>query len=337
MVKNENISQEKIQKETFWHKLKRWIMWLILLLVVAGGFYVAYREGHLPTFGFEEKTAKTEEVATIKESAMEDNSLASRIAVLEKQVQMINREIMVLKNTSPTGDASELIANIDARLQQIQQVNDAAIEQITKQMEAESKMKLQNDKPTEPEVLLASGVLVIRDMAEQGLPFAYEAEVLQILAQGNPQASEYANQIQKYAVSGLTGSLALIEEFNTLYATLNEETVIAEEPKISPENETNIVWYEKIWNWFKEQAAHRKKIAKPIFKAEKDAVWTLVNEGKFAEALKKMQTDAKYAKVSLSALQEWKTHAEAYVEFDAAMRALIMNALANIRLREMQH
>ena len=58
---------------------------------------------------------------------------------------------------------------------------------------------------TAPEVLLAAGALTVRGLAEYGLPFDYETEVLQILAAGNETALNYISSIKKYAVSGKLG------------------------------------------------------------------------------------------------------------------------------------
>ena len=88
------------------------------------------------------------------------------------------------------------------------------------------------------EMLLANGAIMVRDLAEKGLPFAYEAEVLQILAQGNLPAEEYVKTVQKYAASGVKGKSNLITAFNRFYASLNSpKCATLKEEKVSQEPE----------------------------------------------------------------------------------------------------
>ena len=91
------------------------------------------------------------------------------------------------------------------------------LEQLRQEFVQYSSSTEQNGLPSQPivfesspvrqtqEMLLASGAMIVRDLAEQGNSFEYETEVLQILAQGNPQAMRYVDVMQKYAVSGVRG------------------------------------------------------------------------------------------------------------------------------------
>ena len=188
---------------------------------------------------------------------------------------------------------------------------------------------------TPQEVLLAAGAIIVRDMAENNLPIEYETEVLQILAKGNAQAMYYAATAQLYAKSGIKGKNMLQKEFDEIFATLNEPEAIAkpEEPKeVVPEE-----WPDKIWYWLKKSVLHKRKVKQPEFKAETDAVYELVHAGDFAKKKKKMRTDTKYTAVELPALKAWVAQVEDYLQFEGAMKSLIMNALANIRLKEMEH
>ncbi len=334
MAKNDEQQNTKDNHISFAKRLKRWFMWLILAAIAAGGFYVAYLENRLPWLNAPQAIEEQKQPAPLQTS--DTAILADKIAVLEGQVRILNNKIIALQNATPA-DSMELVKNIDSRLAQIEQANNEAIAQIMAQVAAEKGETPQANKPASRDVLLASGALIVRDMAEQGLPFAYEAEVLQILAQGNPQAEQYAATAQQFAASGLKGAPALIREFNKLYATLNDQPTVnttTTEITITDEPQT---WYAKTWQWFKNIAVHRKKTAKPEFNANEDEVYQLVNAAHFAEALNVLKTDSQYTRIDAPALAEWQKQASAYVAFDTAMRGLIMNALANIRLQEMQH
>ena len=335
MEKNAEQQTEPKEKTSLLKRLKRWLMWLILALIAAGGFYAAYLEKGIPLFDAPQQIDEKSQQNAEQQSSSELSVLKNKVAILEGQIKILSNEITVMKNTPATNEG--LVQNIDARLAQIQQTNAAAIEQITQQIKAEQSAEAQTAKPTSQEVLLASGALIVRDMAEQGLPFAYEAEVLQILAQGNSQAEQYVAQAQKFAASGLKGAPALIREFNNLYPALNNMPTIDTAQSVAETAEEPQTWYAKIWQWFKNIAIHRQKMAQPEFNGTEDEVYQQVNAARFAEALNLLKTDSQYTRLNSPALAEWQKQATDYVEFDAAMRALIMNALANIRLQEMQH
>ena len=62
----------------------------------------------------------------------------------------------------------------------------------------------------------------------------------------------------------------------------------------------------------------------------------LVNNGDFAEALNKLKTDRKYSDVNSEQLNSWIMQTQNYLEFEQAINGLIMNALANLHLKEME-
>ena len=186
---------------------------------------------------------------------------------------------------------------------------------------------------TAPEVLLAAGALTVRGLAEDGLPFDYETEVLQILAAGNETALGYIANIKKYAVSGIKGRTMLINEFNKVYADLSR-------PQINKEIEPEIqeTWNEALLRRLKELVVFKKREDKPavVFPKTPDEIHQLVNNGDFAEALNKIKTDRKYSDVNSAELNSWILQTQDYLEFEHAINSLIMNSLANLHLKEME-
>ncbi len=193
----------------------------------------------------------------------------------------------------------------------------------------------QSEKTTQ-EILLASGAIIVRDLAEQGVDFAYEAEVLQILAQGNDLAAKNVQIVRSYANSGITGKNKLIRAFDKIFAELNTAETKSETAK-AQNTEVEAKWYLKVWNWIKSQVIAKKRAQKPVFTPQKDEVLDLVNEGRLQDALNALRISEKYSKVDSEPLRQWRMQAERYLEFDSAINAVIMNALANIRLKEMEH
>ena len=184
------------------------------------------------------------------------------------------------------------------------------------------------------EILLASGAIIVRDLAEQGNKFEYESEVLQILAQGNPQAEKYVETMQKYAVSGIKGKNQLIESFNKIFADLNMAKVKAE-PEQTVNNPQD--WKGKIIAWAKRFLVSKKGAKRPVFKEKEDEVYILVNEGNLGEALNALKISEKYAGIESSPLIQWQNQVADYLEFKHAATGLIMNSIANLHLKEMEH
>lgn len=209
--------------------------------------------------------------------------------------------------------------------QQLLQVGDKAQEKIVyKDTESESVK-------TADEVLLASGAMIVRGLAESGQNFVYETEVLQILAQGNDTALEYVQMLKKYAVSGIRGRRMLIEEFNKIHAAAEDEK--PEQNTVVEKRDENLK--ESFLRRLKNLVVlQKRKEPKPVYAKTPDEVYQLVNDGKFAEALNKLKTDSRYAAMPSPALQEWVLQVQSHLDFDRAVNGLIMNALANLRLKE---
>ena len=181
--------------------------------------------------------------------------------------------------------------------------------------------------------MLGDGALTVRGLAEDGLPFDYETEVLQILAAGNETALNYISSIKKYAVSGIKGRAMLINEFNKVYADLSRPQI-----NKSIEPEIQETWDEALLRRIKELVVFKKRENKPVvvFPKTPDEIHQLVNDGNFAEALNKLKTDRKYSDVNSAELNSWILQTQDYLEFEQAINGLLMNSLANLHLKEME-
>ncbi|MBR1825792.1 MAG: hypothetical protein IJ770_04315 [Alphaproteobacteria bacterium] len=186
------------------------------------------------------------------------------------------------------------------------------------------------------EVLLASGAIIVRDLAEQGGSFAYEAEVLQILARGNELAENYVRTVRMFANVGVLGKNQLIRNFDKVFAELNNSQTKIDMAEKS-EADAAKKWYEKALVWLKQSIVVKKGQERPVFTAQNDEVYELVHEGRFQDALNAMKTSEKYAKVDSKPLNEWYLQVSRYIQFNNAVSGLIMNALANIHLKELEH
>lgn len=313
---------------------------LFIILLMAGA--VAYLVTQL------KQTEKLNDEALSKlQSSYEEklNAVNSRINVLDREVVGLkNRPIVEHAAGISENLLNQKLAALRAELLNRDGATPSSAEN-TEENAASAPAPLSIPTPTiaaenqklANELLLASGAIIVRDMAEQGVSFAYEAEVLQILAQGNDLAAKNVAIVRSYANTGVTGKQKLIRNFYKIFAELNTAELKAETAKSEPSAETKTEWYYKVMNWLKQQVTAKKRTKKPVFTPQKDEVLELVTDGRIKDALDALKISEKYAKVHSEPLSQWVSQAERYLEFDNAVNAIIMNALANIRLKEMEH
>lgn len=258
---------------------------------------------------------------------------AQKIAALQSRIEALERKTSE-QNISLNAENGISAAEIENRLNALRQEMNAKFA-ANASKEVPMPISYNDETIRTAEVLLANGAMIVRDLAEKGEDFAYEAEVLQILAQGNEPAMKYVSAMQRYANSGVIGKDVLIKRFNLIFAELNQAEVYSEpeEEKVSDEN---LAWYEGIWEWLKGVFVSRKGSQHPVFKAEEDEVLQLVNEGNLREALNAMKLNGKYAKMNYKPLNEWSRQTADYLDFNKAASGLIMNALANLHMKEME-
>lgn len=314
---------------------------LFIILLLAGA--VAYLAVQL------KQTEKLNEEALSKlQSSYEEklNTVNSRINVLDREVVGLkNRPIVEhaagisenLLNQKLAALRAELLNRDGATPSSAENTEESATLAPTPQQISPTPTTLSENQKIANELLLASGAIIVRNMAEDGVGFAYEAEVLQILAQGNELAERNVQIVRNYANTGVIGKQKLIRNFDKIFAELNTAALKSEAAKQAETTEVKTEWYHKIMNWLKQQVTAKKRVKKPTFTPQEDEVLKLVDDGRIKDALDSLKLSEKYAKVHSEPLTQWVYQAERYLEFDNAINAIIMNALANIRLKEMEH
>lgn len=262
----------------------------------------------------------------------------TKINALKTKIQQQENLIAALRQNPPAENENVPAVPNELSEEQLQQLADKIIPLLPQPENADETVAAPAAEPAEknvtaPEVLLAAGALTVRGLAEDGLPFDYETEVLQILAAGNDTALNYIAALKKYAVSGIKGRAMLISEFNKVYADLSRPQI---EKAVEPEIQET--WDEALLRRLKELVEFKKREEKPavVFPKTPDEVYQLVNGGDFAEALNKLKTDRKYRDVNSAELNSWILQTQDYLEFEHSINGLIMNSLANLHLKEME-
>lgn len=314
-VAAENVESKKKQPR---QKSYSAIVCLVLLLCCAG--FVAYNIELTKTLNTDLASQLAadynKKINNLKKQLQQQETLIN-------QLQQPSSENLTKSSPLSEEDLQQLAAKIIPLLPQTEKVYDNAPIVSTNVPAA----------VTAPEVLLAAGALTVKGLAEDGLPFDYETEVLQILAEGNATALNYISALKKYAVSGIKGRAMLISEFNKVYADLSRPQI-----NKSAEPEIQETWNEALMRKLKELVVLKKRENKPtlVFPKTPDEIYQLVNNGDFAEALNKIQTDRKYGDINSAELNAWILQTRDYLEFEHSVNGLIMNSLANLHLKEME-
>lgn len=337
-----NSNYKKTEIKEIKHRGHKFVLFIFLVLLGGLAFFALQLE----------QTKKQNAEVLEKLQAAYEN----KIAAINERVNTLNRDVEALKARPIVEHAAGISENVlnqriaDLRNELIAYLPQADdVKENTANVKEEDKAKnagestntevqteirtLNEQENKTQEVLLASGAIIIRELAEQGLNFAYEAEVLQILAGGNELAEDYVRTVRMFADTGISGKQLLVRNFDKIFAQLNNTGLKVD--MLPAEQETNRL--EKMWKWLVNAVVVKKGAEKPVFKPENDEVLELVHEGRLQEALNALAVSEKYAKLDSKPLNAWKVQVENYLKFSGAINGVIMNALANIRLKEMEH
>lgn len=334
---NTEIKQNDVKTKTA-KKSRHIFRWIVILAVVVSGVY-AYFE--VQTWFYGDKYAKENSKDSSQLISDLQKTYDEKITQIALRVAALENELVRFENNS--GDSvriDTLRKDVEIRFADMEANFANSINALVKTNTEQPLPVMDKETKIQQELLLAMGTMVIRDLAERGLPFAYETEVLRVMAQGNESAQKYADVMQKYATSGIKGKKMLISEFNDLYPHLSQTEVKAK--KTDEETNTeNLPWWEKVKvaviNWTRNLFASKKTGEIPVLDAKKDKVFELVNDGDLAAALNELNTKDTYSKLMNEPLKQWIYQVQLYLDFEKAVSGLLMNSLANLHIKEMEH
>ena len=274
------------------------------------------------------------------------NEYETKIADLNAEFEILQREFNKLKaeNLSVEALSEEYVDEKLAEFQKnvlnvVPQTEGGQILQNNAKIAELEKIvaDMQNNEQVIPqEILLGAGALTIRSMADNGENFAYEAEVLQIMACGNSVAEEYIEKIRKFAQQPLNNKNSLIKDFKRIYADLRGTEIKTENSAENAEDTTSAeTWKNAFFSRLKNLVTFKHKNTVK-FEPLPDEVYELVNDGNLALALEKMKTSKKYASLNSPVLEAWVHNVQNYIEFDNAINGLLMNTLAHLHLKQFE-
>ena len=327
---DEEMKNTTVQTTSTWRRMLRNFLWFAVVVAVCAVFGWWQLDQHI-------KRRSSQQPIDLSKTCEEKlQTTATRLEALEKELNYLK---MQQNNISAGISDADINAKFSAFEKKITAQMQTALQQIVEQQiqpTVPSNIKLQQ------ELLLASGTMIVRDLAERGLPFAYETEVLQIMAAGNEQAMKYVDMLQQYASSGIKGKKMLLQEFNHIYSHLSDDKMIeAQKEEVKNSSTAKLPWWKNaglsLLRWSKNLFAGKKTPNLPVLQPENDKVFELVNEGDLAAALNELNTNTDYAQLMNEPLRQWTLQVQMYLNFEKAISGLLMNSLANLHLKEMDH
>ena len=330
MTKNSTKEDELLEKPA---KNSHFLIYGGIILLLCLGLCISY------------DLHQTKEISSIILPRMQAEYEA-KIADLSAEIELLKRDFHKLNSEHLSLDTlsekyiDEKLAEFEKNLikgepknqEELVLQNNTRISALEKTVEAIK----DNEKNIPQEILLGAGALSIRNMADNGENFAYEAEVLQILACGNQIAEEYIAKIRQFSSQPLQTKSSLIKNFKRIYADLSGTEINSSDNDKSSEDVTEVeTWKNAFFARIKNLITfkHKKSVK---FEPLPDEVYDLVESGNLFLALQRMQTDKKYAVLNYSALEAWKHDVQNYLEFNSAVEGLLMNTLANIHLKQFE-
>lgn len=303
--------------------LKKYAFRIVLLAAVCGAGYGLWKNPQLV-----DRARNWLSSAEQKDPyASQFAEMQNRIARLQNQLDQTNYKI----DNSGFTEVREQIRNLEKmNLNMIDSKADVAtiLGVITRMDAAEQKINNLSE-ITDSSALLLTGVLLVKDAAGRGQTFEYEAEVLNQIAAGNPQASRQTEKLQTFAASGIPSDLELAVEFEQIRtAMLNR-----------PKQDSDQTWKQRLNSKLNEIVQIKKlddntprlKTGQTLNNADR-----LIENDEILRAATLLKKSTEPEIADSAELRAWIAKVDRREEFYQAISALSANALAALKVNNLR-
>ena len=259
-------------------------------------------------------SVKTDETTLLRQ---EVNYLRNQVALLQK----------IQAEQTDTAALEEKFANLE-------KANNAIIDSkadvasvlglVTRVDKAEERLD-DLSRVTDEGAVILTATMMVKDSAERGGSFIYEAEILQQLAGDNVKLKEPVAVINKYAEKGIENNVYLIKSFKKVYADLLKKQ----------REEFEKTWKDRLNNKLSEYIkVKRVNENTPQFQANQELaeVKEAVDSGNIKKALADLQNINNKELLNEPSLKDWLTEARAKVEFNDAVARISTYYLAALKV-----
>lgn len=265
----------------------------------------------------------------------------------EKEIISLRQEIDYLKNQisllQRVQAEKEDMSSLEEKFANLEKTNNAIIDSkadtaavlglVTRVDKAEQRLD-DLSKITDKGAVVLTAAMLVKDSAERGGSFVYEAEILQQLAGDNVKLKNQMAIINKYAESGIENNVSLIKSFKKVYIELVQKQKEDDEK----------TWKDRINNKIREYIKvkrNNEKKAEPVEYIELEKIREDVFSGNLKKALINLQNINNNVLLENESLREWQSKAQAKVEFSNAIAEISTYYLAALRInfivKEIKH
>ena len=257
-----------------------------------------------------------------------------QIDALNQQIRNLQAELSMVRGQAENPDFSEMNKKIEA----IEQVNlntikskadvESVLGLVVRMDKAEGKID-DLAKVTNKGALTIMGAMLVKDAAERGGEFVYEAEILNEVAKDNVKVAKELALMNQIATTGIPTKEELQNKFADIYA--EKYASVAEE--VAPKDWKERI-YQQINKIIKIKKADEEK-AKDSF-SEEDRAWSVVsdfvNKGEIKRATAIARKPLNDDMLKNEKFMAWLDEAEIYGRFYDAISRISANSLAVMKV-----
>jgi len=319
MVKQEQISDENKKENKESKGIRLVFVKLLFILLIGGGAYWFYLHPSV--------LSNIKQIANNKHN--EEQAVSIQINQLQNQVAALQAQILNI----PAPDFSVFenkVASLEKQnLNVIDSKADASIVlgMLTRVDKLENRLdKL--SKISDDGALILSATMLVKEAAEDGADFIYEAEILNQLTENITTIKKDVSVIAEFSRNGVVSEKELVRRFGVIYANMLQEN----EPEAKD-------WKERINNKLNEYIKINK-VGENTQKTEQenvfDEVQALINDGKLAKAIKLIETSDSDVISQNQDMQMWLADAQNLVNFKQSVRNIAAYCLAEMKVNNIK-
>lgn len=270
-----------------------------------------------------------------------ENMLYQQIALLQSQISQMQMQI----NSLPKQSAAEIdLTQVEDKISAIEQQNLNVINSkadvatvlgiVTRLDKIEEKLDTLA-KISDDGALVLTATMMVRECADNGVGFVYEAEILQQLAKNDLDIQNDVATIVRYAREGVVSQNELKNQFQKIYKNL-----VKVSEKQSLEGKT---WKEKLNIKLSEVVKVKRVNDLAVPQSDKQGknvlknVKNLVDDGNLRQALDELNQLNNPAIGENEVLKAWMSKAQAKVNFNQAIANISAHSLALMKVNNLKN
>lgn len=342
MVKNkESVPAEADQKPVAEGKktgVKGFLVRLVLWALLLGALYGLWRNPQIATNLAEMFAAQTATEEEVDENAAATEDLYRQIAILQNQVRELNLR-QADQNYAPSGETVDL-SRFEEKFEAIEKQNlnvinsKADVATVLGIVNRLDKIEERLDtlaKISDDGALVLTAVMMVKECADAGTNFVYEAEILQQLAQNEKALAPDVATIVKYAREGVKPQSNLTARFRKIYRTLTKVQQQQDLERKSWKERLNM----KLNEIVKVKRVNDMEYSQADLNADLKKANELVKQGELVQALAVLHSlDPELLKNA--DLTSWVNDAQAKIEFNQAIANISAHSLALMKVNSIK-